>query len=295
MDLLKKLTNRNLELNRKRTIVTIIGIILSVALITAVATLFVSFYKSLIVMEIKESGNYHASFLNVPVEDLKVFKENRFVESYYVTEEIGYAKLEGSKNEEKPYLFISGYTKESLNNLSVNLYEGRLPEKDHELVISRHIKTNGRVEFKVGEKITLEVGKRTHNGEILSQSNPYSELFKETESEEDYSEEIIDTQEQTYTIVGIMERPPYGVEDYTAPGYTCATLIEKPTKTVSVYARFTKKGLDNADYVIAGILDVDYNSFTRLIHYDYNTDEEYEELLAKRMKLVLIWVITTNI
>ena len=45
MDLLKKLTNRNLELNRKRTIVTIIGIILSVALITAVAILFLSFYK----------------------------------------------------------------------------------------------------------------------------------------------------------------------------------------------------------------------------------------------------------
>ena len=48
MNLLKKLTNKNLELNRKRTIVTIIGIILSVALLTAVATMFLSLYKSII-------------------------------------------------------------------------------------------------------------------------------------------------------------------------------------------------------------------------------------------------------
>ena len=281
MNLLKKLTNKNLELNRKRTIVTIIGIILSVALITAVATLFVSFYNSLVVMEIHEEGNYHVSFLNVPVEDLKIFDENRYIEKYYVTEEIGYAKLEGSKNEDKPYLFLTGYTKDSLNNLSVNLYEGRLPENNHELIISRHIKTNGRVEFKVGDKITLNVGKRTHNGEVLSQSNPYGGIYDETHLEEEYSEELIDTQEQIYTIVGIMERPPYGVEDFSAPGYTCATLIEKPTKTVSVYARFTKKGLDNADYVIASILDIDYDAFSRLVNFNYNTEEEYQELQAK--------------
>ena len=289
MNLLKKLTKRNLELNRKRTIVTIIGIILSVALITAVATLFVSFYKSLIVMEIHDEGNYHVSFLNVPVEDLKIFDENRYVEKYYVTEEIGYAKLEGSKNKEKPYLFLTGYTKDSLNNLSVNLYEGRLPENNHELIISRHIKTNGRVEFKVGDKITLNVGKRTHNGEVLSQSNPYGEIYKETESEEEYSEELIDTQEQTYTIVGVMERPPYGVEDYSAPGYTCATLIERPTKTVSVYARFTKAGLDNADYVIASILDIDYDAFTII------PMKNIKNYRIKLMTLVLILVTTTNI
>ena len=42
MNLLNKLTVRNLKLNKKRTIVTIVGIILSVALITAVASLYTS-------------------------------------------------------------------------------------------------------------------------------------------------------------------------------------------------------------------------------------------------------------
>ena len=40
MDLLNRLTIKNLKLNKKRTIVTIMGIILSVALISAVAGMF---------------------------------------------------------------------------------------------------------------------------------------------------------------------------------------------------------------------------------------------------------------
>ncbi len=42
MNLLNKLTIKNLRLNKKRTIVTIIGIMLSVALITAVASIYSS-------------------------------------------------------------------------------------------------------------------------------------------------------------------------------------------------------------------------------------------------------------
>ncbi len=47
MNLLNKLTTKNLKLNKKRTVVTIIGIMLSIALITAVASMVVSFRKKL--------------------------------------------------------------------------------------------------------------------------------------------------------------------------------------------------------------------------------------------------------
>ena len=61
MDLLNKLTIKNLKLNKKRTIVTIIGIILSVALITAVASMYSSGIKSLINFETREKGNFHVA------------------------------------------------------------------------------------------------------------------------------------------------------------------------------------------------------------------------------------------
>lgn len=51
MNLLNKLTIKNLKLNRKRSIVTIIGIMLSVALITAVASIYASGIQSLIKYE----------------------------------------------------------------------------------------------------------------------------------------------------------------------------------------------------------------------------------------------------
>ena len=59
MDLLNKLTIKNLKFNKKRTIVTIIGIILSVALVSAVATMYSSAINSLINYEIYEFGNFH--------------------------------------------------------------------------------------------------------------------------------------------------------------------------------------------------------------------------------------------
>ena len=85
MNLLKKLTKKNLLLNKKRTIVTIIGIILSVSLITAVSSLYVSLINSLISFETSEQGNFHVAFYDVPVNDLKKFQNNRSIEEVFLT------------------------------------------------------------------------------------------------------------------------------------------------------------------------------------------------------------------
>ena len=98
MDLLKKLTIKNLKLNKKRTIVTIIGIMLSVALITAVATMYSSSISSLIEFETYEKGDFHVAFYNVPIEEVNNLKNNRKIDEVFLTQDIGYAKLEDSKN-----------------------------------------------------------------------------------------------------------------------------------------------------------------------------------------------------
>ena len=56
MSIFSKLTIRNLKLNRKRTIGTIIGIMLSTALICAVAGMGTSLQKSMVATTIKETG-----------------------------------------------------------------------------------------------------------------------------------------------------------------------------------------------------------------------------------------------
>ncbi len=299
MNVLKKLTIKDLKLNKKRTIVTIIGIILSVALITAVATIYQSFIASLISYEIRRNGNYHVSFEEVPIEEANSISDNRDVEETYIIKGLGYAVLPDSQNEFKPYAYVMGFTKGALNNLSINLTEGRFPENENEIVIPTHLKTNGRISLSVGDTITLDVGRRVDSdGYELGQFNPYrpDDYYEESYNAETgelleagyhdgLSEEIVDTTAKTYTIVGIIERPSWSIEDYESPGYTFVTYMDETQMTgkVSVFARFKKKAVDDSYRITANILGADADAFEKFYNSNYNfkSEEEYNDALEK--------------
>lgn len=281
MNLLNRLTIKNLKLNKKRTIVTIIGIMLSVALITAVASIYASGIKSLINYETNIKGNFHTVFYDVPISDMDKFENNRNIETLNITKGIGYAKID-SKNEYKPYAYIKGFTKESLNNLSIRLVSGRLPENDNEIVIPTHLKTNGRLDFKINDTITLEVGKRIDStGYELDQSNPYQKSDSDGNSES-----LIETKAKTYKIVGIIERPATNIEDYSAPGYTFITYTDnsKMSGNVDIYARFTKDGVKNNYETIANILGVDPVLFKKVNNQEGASNEDLKEYLNQMDK-----------
>lgn len=245
MNLLNRLTLKNLRLNKKRTLVTIIGIILSTALITGVATLVSSFRSTIIEYEKQDSGDYHYVFYNVPVDDLKYIKNNRNVEDVYLNEDLGYSLLDGSKNEDKPYLYLKAYSKGSIEKLGIELKEGRLPENDNEVVISSHIKSNGGVEYKIGDELDLKLGERISDGESLDQGKAL---------DEERSESFVLRNEKNYKIVGIIERPNFDIEPYTAPGYTVLTILnENDIKgSLNVYVRYkdVKKHLATTAQII---------------------------------------------
>ena len=160
MDLLNKLTIKNLKLNKKRTIVTIIGIMLSVALLTAVAGMWFSGVESLKIWEVNRKGNFHYVFRNVPVNDIAKFKNNRKIENVFLCEHSGYAEIKESKNQSKPYAHIMSFSKDALDNLVTKIVDGKLPQNENEILIPTHLKTNGRVALNVGDTIKLNVGKR---------------------------------------------------------------------------------------------------------------------------------------
>ena len=273
MTLLNKLTIKNLKLNKKRTIVTIIGIMLSVALITAVASMYASGIKSLIKYETIIKGDFHTAFYNVPTSDIDKFINNRNIEKLNITEGLGYAKID-SKNEDKPYAYLKGFTKDALNNLSVRLVKGRLPENTNEIVIPTHLKTNGCLDLKLNDSITLEVGKRIDSkGSELNQSDKYQNTA---------GEQLVETQTKTYKIVGIIERPATNIEYYTAPGYTFITYIDSKNLSgnVDIYAKFTKDGVKNWDKTIANILGVSQVLFRKV----YNQEIESEKLTEQLKK-----------
>ena len=195
--------------NRKRTVVTIIGIILATALITAVACMAESFRASMIILEKKQNGDFHYLFTGVAQENLKYFENNQNVEKIGVAEEIGYAFLEGCTNPDKPYIYIRAVDASGIQAMSLELAEGRMPWSEDEIVIGGHIRSNGGVNLRTGDTLTVQVGERiSEGGYSLNQSNPY--LGAE--------EKFAPAYEKTYTIVGVIDRPNYQVEARMAPG-----------------------------------------------------------------------------
>ena len=241
MNILNKYVFNNLKLNKTRTIVTIIGITLSCALITALFGLITSFHKTTINMAIENHGNRHVTFIDVPADNLDDIIYNKNVKSYYINENIGYSILEGSINENKPYLNILAYDSKSLDSLKNDLIKGRLPNNENEIVISEHIIYDALVDYKVGDTLTLDIGTRESNGNILNQINPYSIYEKE---------EITNKQTKTYKVVGIIKRQ--NIEEYSAPGYTVITKINdiKNNLNVSILYSDVKKYKESTKQIL---------------------------------------------
>lgn len=266
MNILKNIAYKNLQLNKKRNIVTVIGIILSVALITALSSLVVSFKESIINLEKHINGDFHYSFDGVQSNDLSIFENNRSVENFYKVGALGYAKIK-TENEYKPYAYVMTIDKNDFDSVGIELTDGELPKNNNEIIIPRHLRNNGKVDLKVGDTITLEVGSRMSEGYALGQNNPYEETNNET---------IENTISITYKVVGIFERPSTSLEPFSSPGYTFITTNASGVKNYTVFARYTKDGLKNQYKVTAGILGVDASLLKKNI-LEFNYKEVYEK------------------
>lgn len=290
MNLMKTLTLKNLKLNRKRTIVTIVGIILATALLSALVTLVSSFQYSMIEYQKQKDGDFHVKFSNVKMSELSEFKNNRNIESTFETMGMGFAKLDGCKNEDKPYAYVMATDEAGFERGCFNLIEGRMAKNEDEIVIPRHLKTNGRIDIKVGDEITLDVGKRydSNTESVIGENCAY----------EHEAETLTDTVTKRYKVVGIMERPGYGMEDYSAAGYTFVTYsdelaaIDNGSKseageadtTLTVYSRYTQKALRNKDAVTADIIGVDEKLFAKANNSSVEMTAEESDRFLKEME-----------
>lgn len=235
MNVVNKLTLRHLLVNKKRTLVTIIGVILSVSMVTAVTTFVASAQDMLIQDTINDRGNWHAKFQDIDAAKADVFLKSEAIEQALFARNLGYAELMGSANEYKPYMFIQEFDKASIVELALELVDGRLPKQENEVVVSEHIRYNGGVEIKVGDKLDLAIGQRYSDGYPLGQDNP----FKKAGAADGETLQPEFTRE--YTVVGIVARPWF--EPYSAPGYTVITCFDRNSATtglLDVRVRFEK-------------------------------------------------------
>src|SRR5690554_7330191 len=86
----KQITFKFLKNQRNRTLLTILGIVLSVAMITSIGTIIESARESMIKDAIRDNGSHHAIF-----SDLEQ-KEIDNIRNHINVDEIGVGKREGA-------------------------------------------------------------------------------------------------------------------------------------------------------------------------------------------------------
>lgn len=203
MKLLNKLTLKNLRLNKVRTIVTIVGIMLSAALITVVSGMALSGRQTMIDGQTEWSGDYDVALDIIDTAKIDKIRQNRNVENAFYKERLGYARTKNADGETCNYSVLAMSENTYGNCFKIDLIKGKFPTNSGEAVVTKSFKTQNGKDVKIGDKITLDVGVLTDkDGNVLDEEGIHNLLQK------DFNKcNIIDTVKRTYTVTGIIERP----------------------------------------------------------------------------------------
>ena len=232
MNIFHRITRQTLLKNRTRTIVTIIGIILSTAMFTAVTTFISSIQNFMLEASIESEGDWYGSVRAAEPDTLDRIADDARVAQLATAQVLGYAPLETAAYEEKPYLYVLGADETYFATMPVRVIEGRLPVNDKELLLPEHLSWHGGVEHAIGDVITVALHYRQQDG---------SAVFQGTEYEK--AETLQFREERTFTVVGFCEQWHFeggGNPGYTA--FTCASPAALPGTATDCYFKLHDAG-----------------------------------------------------
>ncbi|MCY6958320.1 ABC transporter permease [Clostridium brassicae] len=149
----KDITNKYLKNNKKRSILTICGIILSVALVTSIGLFIKSMQNSFVQSEIREKGSFHLQMSKNDEDAYKKLKNNPKVDKVGLKENLESVKLRDSKE-----IDIKKFNKDALELLPYKTIEGRFPNKDEEIALEPWALNYIKDKPKVGNVIKLDIG-----------------------------------------------------------------------------------------------------------------------------------------
>lgn len=212
------ITTRYLKLHKKRTLLTIIGIIMSVALICALGTIIYSFGDNRIETSKKYSGDYEAAYSNLSAKEADIIKSHASLKNVSLTTTLGLTKVYDTPKEAlKPsipkYRFINlkAFDENAFNKtFNIELLEGTYPKNKNEILVERGALKYLKPGIKIGDTVVLYFGDRkVPNSTKALPENSWSddEIFEVTSKLE-------------FKLVGICKEKGFGTRNITFNGYT---------------------------------------------------------------------------
>lgn len=298
MNIIRKLTLRYMKQNKSRTLVTMIGVIIAVAMLTAVSTLAVSFLDGMKRQTIAESGEWHATYEDVNVEQLKDIRTDSATKHVMLSKELGYAELENSDNQQKPYIFAEAFNEDRFERFPVHLAAGRFPKAENEIIISEELNKRLGADYDIGEELSLELGERVLLDDETALLDQTSSLAFDPEQDK-LQEKLEVNKKQAYTIVGMMERP--GWEPPQAPGFTVLsyldeeTLDESQTADASVTWKKVNKNQKEHAGELGGNLGVTVDFNQDLLRFDGLISDRTRQALFTFAALIMAIIVIGSV
>lgn len=297
MTIVQKLAVKQLLMNKKRTLITLVGVIISVSMITAVLTLGVSFMDLMQRQVISNEGEWHFWYGDINETQLEEIERDQNQATILISQEEGFAEFEGSTNPDRPYLFIRNYNQEAFDHFPIELKEGRLPTQPNELVISDSISNQDAFSYQVGDSIELDIGQRERVGSDGTTESELSQSIPFIESD-DVNEELIIEKTEVYTIVGEIETPFF--ENSRNPGYTFLSYTDESlitgdqeTNAYVIMANLNRSSLEYIDGFAEehGIQTVDNNNSLLRFSGVIASDRIFSMLLTLSAVIVSVIVV----
>ncbi|MBU5479585.1 ABC transporter permease [Eubacterium sp. MSJ-13] len=224
-----KITRKYMIKNKKRTIITLTGIVMIVALLTCIFvgkdTVF-SYLTS--VAEVK-SGKWNVIVYSADREQYKKIKKLDYVKETAVSSDFGFTDCKASNNKNKPYWEVKGYSSKNFEWMNISLEKGDYPKNDSEIIVSKQLISDG-VKIKIGDEVSADFFERYIRGTDSKSKYTYFPFFnlkvkyKQTVkvgqdfpyySANDSFKEIHKKTgiSKKYTVVGIMDNVSYESKD----------------------------------------------------------------------------------
>lgn len=285
MNIFRRYTIKSLKKNRTRTIVTIIGIILSVAMITAVTTTVSSMQDFMLRIVENNTGSWHGVFHGLSEERAGELRKKKEIDKYGELQNVGYAKLKGSQNQYKPFLYIGAYAGDYEKLRPVRLIEGRMPQNSTEIILPKFLQENGGFQYKTGDMLTLDVGvRKSADGKSLWQMDILDDSFGA-------NEKFQSAGKQTYHVVGIYNG--VGSNNGMSPGYAALTKSDQNITPQGETLYITLQEPDNMNEFMKknkkGAAKTDINS--SYLTYSGHSQSDATKEVMERLMIILIGII----
>ena len=238
MNMIFTLTLRNLLSNKKRTLLTLLTILLSISMITSILCGGWSLVDFLKEKEKVYGGDYDYYMENLTWQQTqKLISQNN-------VDEVSLLRFAGNsfygEKTNSTMLSIGEIDENFIERFSLNQYllAGRFPQDENEIVISESFLKKNNMNIEIGDTLSLTLGSRIwdeYNAQLSGLTNYRGE-----------EESFVPTKEKAYVVVGILS----DVNDSKiAANYNAFAGVDK---TASDFAAYVKaKNLSNSIYAEA--------------------------------------------